>query len=425
MLGILLIGFFLMAAINIPIAFCMGIGVLFAMNFTTPLPLTVISLKMYSIVASFPLIAIPLYVIAGSLMNKSGITNRLINLAKTLIGFMRGGLSMSTVLACMFFGGVSGSSLADSAAIGSVLIPELNKEGYDPHFSAALVASAGTLGSIIPPSIAMVLYGVVTQTSIAQLFLAGFIPGVLLGVSFMIGCYVFAVINKYPVGPRPTIKSAAIALFEGLVPLGMPIIIVGGIYGGVFTATEAGMIAILYAMIVGVFVFRSLTVKDLIDTIFESALVASVPVLIISFSGGFAHLNSYTEVPKMISQMIYSVTSNKFLILFFLNIMLLVIGMFMDGAAVYPIVAPIFLPVLMQLGVSPIQFGAIMVVNLSIGMITPPVGGCLYTACAVAGLKPMAVARKSIIFLAVAIGVLFLVTYVPWISEYIPSLLSN
>ena len=425
MLIILLIVFALMLIINIPVAFCLGISVLVSLVVATDLTPTIISIKMYSIVASFPIIAIPLYVIAGNLMNKSGITTRLINLAKTLVGFMRGGLSMSSVLACMFFGGVSGSSLADTAAIGSVVIPELKKEGYDPEFSAALVASAGTLGSIIPPSIAMVLYGVVAQTSIASLFLAGALPGIILGISFMIICYIYAIIHKLPVGPKPTIKSASIALFNGLVPLGMPLIIVVGIYGGIFTATEAGMVAILYSLIVGVFVFRSLKLKDLIDTLYESALVAAVPVLIISFSGGFAHLNSYAEIPKSVSTMIYSLTSNKYLILFLINIMLLVIGMFIDGAAVYPIVVPIFLPLLIEMGVSPIQFGAIIVFNLSMGMVTPPVGGTLYTASAIAELSPMAVAKKTGPFLAVAFLILMLVTYIPWISEYLPSLMAN
>ena len=415
--------FFLMMIINMPIAYCIGFGVLGAMVLTTGLPVSIIPLKMYSMINSFPLLAIPLYVMAGNIMNKSGITTRLINLARVIIGFVKGGIAMAAVLASMFFGGVSGSSLADTAAIGSVMIPEMRKEGYDKHFAVALIASAGTLGGIIPPSISMVLYGVVSGTSIAALFIAGALPGVILGIAFMIVSYIYAWKHGYPVGPKPTVKGALKALVDGLLPLGMPIIIVGGIYGGVFTATEAGIIAILYALVVGLFIYRSLTIKDILEAIIESAETSAIPALIIAFSGSFAFLSSYADVPRTMSTFIYSITTSKVLILILINIMLLIIGMFMDGAAVYPIVVPIFLPLMKQMGISPLQFGVIIVLNLSIGLITPPVGGTLYTACAISGLQPIPVAKKALYFITVAIGVLMLATFIPWISEFLPSLM--
>lgn len=419
-------GIFISATvINIPIAFCVGLGVLGAMFFTTTLPLSLISLKMYSMMNSFPLLAIPLYIMAGSIMNKSGITMRLINLAKVMIGFTKGGLGMAAVLASMFFGGVSGSSLADTAAIGSVVLPEMKKEGYDENFSAGLIASAGTLGGIIPPSIAMVLYGIVSGTSIAKLFLAGAIPGILLGIFFMLIAYVFAWKNNYPVGPRPNLKKAARAIYEGLLPLGMPVIIIGGLYGGVFTATEAGIIALMYALVVGVLIYRTIKLKDILKSIIATAETAAIPCLIVTFSGTFAFINIYAEIPRTVSTFIYSVTDNRVVIMLLINLMLLIIGMFMDGTAVYPIIVPIFLPILIQMGISPLHFGVIIVLNLSIGLITPPVGGTLYTACAISGLQPLAVAKKAAPFIIVAILILMVITFVPWVSEFLPSLMGR
>lgn len=425
LLWILFAVFLVMALINVPIAFCLGMGVFAATVLTTPLPVSIIPLKMYSMMYSFPFLAIPLYIMAGSLMNKSGITSRLIALAKVLIGYLRGGLGMAAVLASMFFGGVSGSSLADTAAIGSLLVPEMNKEGYNKHFAVGLIASAGTLGGIIPPSISMVLYGIVSGTSIAKLFLAGAIPGVILGVGFMVVTYFVARARNYPVGPKPTLKSFLKAFYAGILPLGMPLIIVGGIYGGVFTATEAGMVAILYALVVGLLVYRSLKLRDIVDIMIEVAETAAIPCLIIAFSGSFAFLSSYADVPRTVSTLIYSFTSNKVVILLLINLMLLIIGMFMDGAAVYAIIVPILLPVLIKMGISPLNFGVIIVLNLSIGLITPPVGGTLYTACAVSGLQPLAVARKAIPFMLVALGVLLSATFIPWISEFLPGLMGR
>jgi len=425
MLLLLFVVFFLAMLINIPIAFCIGLGVLVSLVFTTSLPISIIPLKMYSMLSSFPLLAIPLYIMAGHIMNKSGITMRLINLSKVLIGFVTGGLAMSTVLASMFFGGVSGSSLADTAAIGSVLFPEMKKEGYDENFSTALIASAGTLGGIIPPSISMVLYGIVSGTSIAKLFLAGAIPGILLGVLFMLVAYVFARKNKYPVGPKPNLRNIIRAIYSSLYPLGMPAIIIGGIYGGIFTATEAGIIALVYALIGGIFIYRTIKFKDIVEGIIDTATISALPCLIIAFSGSFAFLSSYADIPKTISIAIYSITSNKIVILLLINLMLLIIGMFMDGAAVYPIVVPIFLPILMSLGISPINFGVVIVLNLSIGLITPPVGGTLYTACAIARLQPLDVAKKAIPFMIVALLVLMAATFIPWISEFLPSLMGR
>ena len=423
MVLILLSTFLLAMVINVPIAFCLGLGVFVAMTATTGLPISIIPLKMSSMLHNFSLLAIPLYILAGQLMNKSGISSHLLALAKACVGRIRGGIAMANVLDSLFFGGISGSSLADVASLGAMIIPEMKKDGYDVNFTGALTAATATLSGIIPPSISFVLYGTIAGTSIAALFLAGIIPGILLAFTQLIYCYVYARYHHHPVGPKIRFREFLHILRLNLIPLGMPIIIVGGIYGGVFTATEAGVVSVVYALIAGVFVYRNITLKDLADALIEAAIISAIPALIIAFSGSFAFLSSYADVPLKFSTFILSLTRDKTLILILINVMLLVIGMFMDGAAVYPIVVPIFLPILLSLGISPVHFGVIIVFNLSIGLLTPPVGGVLYAVCAVGDLNPMEVVKKMIPLILIAIGDLMLITYIPWLSEFIPSLM--
>ncbi|MDD4842424.1 MAG: TRAP transporter large permease [Sphaerochaetaceae bacterium] len=423
-MAIILIGvFFLAMLINIPIAFCLGLGVFVAMTVTTGLPTSVIPLKMNSMLNNFSLLAIPLYILAGQIMNRSGISAKLLALAKALVGRIHGGIAMSNVLGSLFFGGISGSSLADVSSIGAMIIPEMKKDGYDVNFTGALTAATATLSGIIPPSISFVLYGTIAGTSIAALFMAGIIPGLLLATVQIIYCYGNARFHHLPKTGMVSGREFWVIVKQGLIPMGMPIIIVGGIYGGVFTATEAGAVSVLYALIAGIFIYKNIGIKEMYEALIETAIIAAIPTLIISFSGGFAFLSSYADLPLKFSQFISSLTTNRTMILILINVMLLIIGMFMDGAAVYPIVVPIFLPILISMGVSPVQFGVMIVFNLSIGLLTPPVGGVLYAACAVGDLNPTKVAKKMIPFILIAIGILMLITYVPWVSEYVPSLL--
>ena len=423
-MAIILIGvFFLAMLINIPIAFCLGLGVFVAMTVTTGLPTSVIPLKMNSMLNNFSLLAIPLYILAGQIMNRSGISAKLLALAKALVGRIHGGIAMSNVLGSLFFGGISGSSLADVSSIGAMIIPEMKKDGYDVNFTGALTAATATLSGIIPPSISFVLYGTIAGTSIAALFMAGIIPGLLLATVQIIYCYGYARFHHLPKTGMVSGREFWVIVKQGLIPMGMLIIIVGGIYGGVFTATEAGAVSVLYALIAGIFIYKNIGIKEMYEALIETAIIAAIPTLIISFSGGFAFLSSYADLPLKFSQFISSLTTNRTMILILINVMLLIIGMFMDGAAVYPIVVPIFLPILISMGVSPVQFGVMIVFNLSIGLLTPPVGGVLYAACAVGDLNPTKVAKKMIPFILIAIGILMLITYVPWVSEYVPSLL--
>lgn len=422
---ILIAVFLLTMVINIPIAFCLGIAVFVAMSITTGLPISIIPLKMNSMLNNFSLLAIPLYILAGQFMNRSGLSAKLLTFAKALVGRITGGIAMANVLASLFFGGISGSSLADVSSIGAMIIPEMKRDGYDVNFTGALTAASATLSGIIPPSISFVLYGTIAQTSIAALFLAGIIPGLLLSFVQIVYCYVYARYHKHPKTGMVSGREFLAILKDSIIPLGMPLIIVGGIYGGVFTATEAGAVAVIYALLAGLFVYRNIGLKDFFDSLVETAIISSIPVLIITFSGGFAFLSTYGDLPLKFSRFISSLTTNRTMILLLINAMLFIIGMFMDGAAVYPIVVPIFLPILVKMGISPVHFGVMIVFNLSIGLLTPPVGGVLYAVCAVGDLNPTEVAKKLIPFIVIAIGLLMLITFVPWISEYVPSLMSK
>ena len=413
---------FLLLALNVPIAFSVGLACVVSIFLKVPMPAMIIAQKMYSGVDSFPLMAIPLYVLAGILMQEGRIMVRLIRFAKSLIGFVRGGLGMTSVLAAMFFAGVSGSSIADTAAIGSMLIPEMKKDGYGERFPTALVASAGTIGGIIPPSIAMILYGVVAEQSIAKLFLGGAIPGILIGFAFMGVCFFYSKKHNLPTGNKPRIREILISFFHSLLPLGLPIVIVGGILSGVFTATEAGVIAVFYALILSVFVYRSIRIRDLPRFILNATKISAVPSFVIATASIFAYLLALAEVPQLLYHAIYSISENPYVILLVINVGILIIGTFMEAAPVYPILVPILLPIIVSIGMSPIHFGVVMVVALSVGLITPPVGVCLFTACSVANVPISKVIKTLIPFILAETAILFLITYFPGLVMTLPNI---
>jgi len=413
MAALLLGTLFVLLAFNVPIAFSVGLASVFTVWLKMPIPTMMIAQKMYAGVNSFPLMAIPLYVLAGVLMQEGKIMVRLIRFAKSIIGFVRGGIGMASVLAAMFFAGVSGSSIADTAAVGSLLIPEMKKDGYGESFPTALVASAGTIGGIIPPSIAMILYGVVAEQSIAKLFLGGAIPGVLIGLSFMIICYFYSRKHKLPAGAPPRIREIVVSFLHSLLPLGLPLVIVGGILTGVFTATEAGVIAVFYALILSLLVYRTIRIRELPKLILKSAMISAVPVLVIATASFFAYLMAIAEVPQILYRAVTQVSQSPYIILLVINVGILIIGTFMEAAPVYPILVPILLPVVTSMGMSPIHFGVVMVVALSIGLITPPVGVCLFTACSVAEVPISRVIGRLVPFIIAETAILFLITYVP------------
>ncbi|MBP6333248.1 MAG: TRAP transporter large permease [Aminivibrio sp.] len=407
---------------GIPLALVMGITgivVLIAMG----VPLEVVAQRMFTGIDSFPLMAVPFFILAGDLMNRGGTTVRIIGFANSLVGHIRGGLAHACVVANMIFAGISGSSVADASAIGSIMIPSMEKSGYDLDFSAALNSVAATIGPIIPPSIIMVIYGVSVNVSVGGLFAAGFVPGILMGLALMIVVTRVAKRKNYPTSEGFSGKRVAIEFRSSVWALMAPIIILGGILGGVFTPTEAAAVAVIYAFFVGKFIFREITWRDVPQILFQSGITTGAILLIISLANVFAWVIAANQVPVKLSALFLSATSNPYVFLLIVNILLLIVGMFMETGAAIILLAPILAPIAVKLGIHPLHFGFMMVLNLAIGMATPPVGVCLFVSCGITGLSLEKVSAAAMRFVAALLGVLLLVTYVAPISLFLPKLL--
>ncbi len=407
-------------ALGFPVAFCLGMTSLVAL-IASDVPLSLMAQRMFTGVDSFPLMAVPFFVLAGELMNRGGTTWRLINFANVLVGRIRGGLAHSNIVASMFFGGISGSAVADASAMGTVLVPGMVRAGYDKGFSAAVTAASSTVGPIIPPSIFMVIMGVTTGLSIGGLFAAGIIPGLLLGFSMMALSYYLAIKHNYPRVEEPfTLRNLFISLKAAGPALLAPIIILGGILGGVFTPTEAAAVAVLYAMFLGLVVYKELNLRQLASVFVESAVTTAVLLLIIGMANIFAWVLTAEQVPQRIAEAMLSLSDNPYVILMLINIFLIFIGMFLEGGAAIIILAPTLLSVATGVGIDPLHFGFVMVLNIVVGLLTPPLGVCLFVVCGVTGLPLSTVTRSIMPFLALEFGVLLLVTYIPWIILVIP-----
>jgi C4-dicarboxylate transporter DctM subunit len=414
-----LITFVFMLCIGVPIAFVIGITPFIKMLYSGGIPSMVFPQRMFYGATNYMLASIPFFVLAGNLMNSSGLTKRIIRFAQIFVGSITGGLGMVTVIASMFFGGITGSANAECAAIGSIMIPSMKKEGYNLDFSAALIVTASTMGPIIPPSISFVLYGVMAGESIGKLFLAGAIPGVMIGLSLLMVTYFVAKKRNYPRMPRLKSKEAIIVIKDGILALIMPLIILGGIFSGIFTPTESGVIASIYALIIGFFVYKELTLKALFDAVFEAAKLSTMLLLIVSMSSVFSWALAADQIPTKLAELILLLSNNKYLVLLMLNIVMLIMGCILEPTSNLIIFTPIFLAIVKPLGIDTIHFGVIMVLNLTIGLITPPVGMCLFTACGIAKISLERILKPLVPLLAVVIGVLFLVTYIPWLSLYL------
>jgi len=418
------LSFILLLILGAPIAFCIGISSLIGLLSLEHTPLLLLPHMMFQGVDSFALLAVPFFVFAGTLMNAGGITRRLVSFAQVLVGHIRGGLALVNVVASMFFAGITGAAVADTAAIGSVLIPAMNEEGYDLDYSAAITAASSTLGPIIPPSIPMIIYGVSAEQSIAALFLAGIIPGLLVGAALMaVALYGGSRKKQLPdhcaaerrKGFGRGFKDALLALF-------MPAIILGGILGGIFTPTEAAAVSVLYAFVIGRFVYRELTLKQLPALMLESVVVTAVIMFIIANAAIFGWLMAALEMPQKLVTALTGVFSSRWAILLMLNLFLLFVGTFMETTASLIILTPVLLPLASRIGVDPIHFGAIMVLNLVIGLTTPPLGVCLFISSGIAGISLERISRAIVPFVLAAIAVLLLVTYIPALSVWIPHL---
>jgi len=409
--------------LGFPVAFCLGITSLVAL-IMGDVPLLLIAQRMFTGIDSFPLMAVPFFVLAGELMNRGGTTKRLIDFANVLVGRVPGGLAHTNILASMFFGGISGSAVADAAAMGTVLVPGMIRKGFPPGFSAAVTAASSTMGPIIPPSILMVLMGVTTGLSIGGLFATGIVPGLLLGISMMGLSYFMAVRYNFP---RETFPLSPKIIFKEFIracpALLAPFIILGGILGGIFTPTESAAVAVLYAFILGKYIYRELTFKDLADVFVQSGTTTAVLLMIIGMANIFAWVLTSEQIPTKIAQAMLAMTENPYLILMIINVFLIFIGMFLEGGAAIIILAPTLLAVTNSLGIDPLHFGLIMVLNLAVGLLTPPLGVCLFVVCGVTKIDLGVIIRAVMPFLALEIGVLLIVTYFPSLILFIPKLL--
>ncbi|MFZ9335803.1 MAG: TRAP transporter large permease [Burkholderiaceae bacterium] len=372
--------------------------------------------EMFNSINKFPLAAIPFFILAGNLMETGGISRRLVEFAKSIVGGVQGGLPMTCVLTCMIFAAVSGSSVATTFAIGAILIPALIKHGYPTPYAAALQATSAELGVIIPPSIPMILYGVSAEVSIGELFIAGFVPGLLIGCALMLFVWVYCKFKGWGKNDGDGRLGFGKATWQAGWALLMPVIILGGIYGGIFTPTEASAVAVLYALIVGMVIYREIRIKDLYPILRKSVISSAVIMFIIANAGLFAFLITRAGVPDAIGQWLKEVLQSPAIFLLGVNAALFVIGMFIETSAAIIVLAPILAPVAMHFGVDPVHFGLIMVVNLALGMITPPFGVNLFAACTVARISLDRIIGNLVPFVLVVLACLMIITYVPAIS---------
>ena len=412
-------------ALGVPIAFCIGLASAVAILMVGPsAPWIIVPNSMLNGMDSFPLMAAPFFVLAGDLMNRGGITVRLVNFANLLVGGIRGGLAQSNVVASMLFAGITGSALADTAAIGRILIPAMEREGYDRAYAAAITASSSIIGPVIPPSIAMVLFGVTAGVSIGGLFLAGVVPGVLIGVGLMTMAYVTARRRGFPVREVPVTRRLAWRISrDALIALMMPAIILGGIFGGVMTPTESAAVAVLYAVVIGVFVLRELTLRDLGSALLRSGMTTASIMLIVGTARIFADMLGSEQVPEQLALIVLSLSEDRWVILLLINVFLLLVGAVMDTSAAIIILVPVLLPVAASIGIDPLTFGIIMCVNLIIGLATPPLGVCLFVASDIARISVERLVATIWPFLLLEIGVLLLITYVPGLATALPRLM--
>ncbi|MBI5445368.1 MAG: TRAP transporter large permease [Deltaproteobacteria bacterium] len=419
----LVVAFVGLLLLGLPISYVLAGAGLAAVLVQGKLNLTIVAGKMFEGLDSFPLMAIPFFMLAGALMNEGGITRRLIHFAQVTVGWVAGGLGYVNVVASMLFAGISGSAAAEASAIGSVMIPAMKKEGYHEDFSAALTAAASTMGPIIPPSIPMILYGIIANVSIGALFLAGAVPGFLLAAGFMGLVWLFARRRGYPAGRLAPPREIVGAFKDALLALTMPGIILGGILGGVFTPTESSAVAAVYALVLGLFVYREIRWARLPALLAEAGIGTAIVMLVIGASELFGWILAAEQVPMRLAQGILSVTTQPWLVLLLVNLLLFVLGIWLEPAPLLIVLVPVLAPLAAKVGIDPVHFGTIVVINAVIGLVTPPVGASLFVVCSVGRISLEKISRAVWPFVGVAIAVLLLVTYVPALSTWLPRLL--
>jgi tripartite ATP-independent transporter DctM subunit len=422
---ILIASFIGLILLRFPIALVMFLSALFT-AFYLDIPLSVIGQRMVLGVNSYSLLAIPFFILAGQIMSEGGLALRLINLAQLTVGAIRGGLAMVNCVACMLFGNISGSAAADASSVGSVMIPMMKKKGYDADYSVAVTSAAAIQGVVMPPSYNMILYAIAAGgVSISSMFLAGIIPCLILLTALLITSYVIARKRKYAVGERVKLKEVPKIIRDGFLSLMTGVIILGGIFSGIFTATESGAIACLYAFILTFFVYRDIPLSHMKIILIKSFRNISMVLFLIGTSNSFAWVLTYLKIPVMITDALLTLSDNPVIILLLINVLLLVLGAPLDMAPLILIMTPILYPVVIALGLDPVHFGIILILNLGIGLITPPVGTVLFVGCAIGKVSIEQASKALIPFFFVMVGVLMLITYVPAISMWLPNMFSG
>jgi tripartite ATP-independent transporter DctM subunit len=425
MIGIWILfgSFLLLILMRVPIAFSVGLSTILTFLYLD-IPLNMITTNIVKGLNSFSLMAIPFFIFAGEVMGAGGISDRVVGLAKALVGQFRGGLAQVNCLDSMFFGGISGSPVADVSSLGSIMIPIMKKNGYDMDFSAGITMASSIQGLLIPPSHNMIIYAMAAgSVSIAKLFMAGVVPGVLLGISLMIYSYFVSVKRNYPKEESFSLKKLFIALKESIFGLMTIVIIMVGVLTGIFTATESAAIASVWAVIVTFFIYREVPFKEMWNILTKTLKTLAIIMILIGISTAFGWLIAYLKVPSMIISSIMGLTSNPIFILLLINTILLFLGMIMDMSSIIVIATPILLPIATSIGIDPVHFGVIMILNLGIGLITPPVGGVLYVCSGITGMKIEALTKAMFSFYVVMLIVLILVTYVPAVSMTLPNMM--
>lgn len=422
MSAILFISLIICFGLGMPIAFSLGVSSVATLQFGSDLPLRLVAQRLFAGADSFPLMAIPFFMLAGALMETGGISRRLVDFAHSLVGFVWGGLGMVAVVAAMFFAGISGAAAADTAAVGAVSIPAMIRKGYDKGFAAAVQAAGGTIGVIIPPSIPMIIFGVVGGVSIGKMFLGGFIPGVLIGASLMGLSYFQAKKRGYAKETFVGFREIGRTFLSAVWALIMPGIILGGILGGVFTPTEAAVVAALYGLLAGLFIYKELKIKDLPQIFAKAAVSTSTVMLLIATANIFGWILTAERVPQSVAAYLVTLTSSPWVLYALILVCLLIVGTFMETSASLIILTPVFLPVVQKFGIDPVHFGVVMVSALAIGMLTPPLGICLFISCNIANIKLSDIIKYVSPFLVVMIFCLILITFIPQLVLWVPNM---
>lgn len=423
-MGFVLLGMFLLlTALGVPVAFALCLAAATVLFFFMHMPLVMVTQIMYSGIDSFSFMAVPFFMLAGAFMSAGGVTTRLVTFSQALVGSFTGGLAQTVSVAGCFFAAISGSSAATTAALGSTMIDELEKKHYDRDWATGIVASSGVVGIVIPPSITMVVYGVIANTSIGDLFVGGFIPGIMMGISMMIVSWYFA--KKRGIKAEGTFswKAVLVAFKDSFFALLTPVIIIGGIYGGIFTPTEAAAVAAVYGIVVGLFIYKELKLKDFPKIIFQAVTGTTLIMFLVGAANVFGWLVTNLQIPQQVAKLVVTITSSPIVFLLMMNILLLIMGTLVNASAAVVILTPIFLPVAKTLGIDPLFFGVLMIVNLAIGCITPPVGLDLFVASAISEVPIERVVKACLPYLYALLVVLLILTLFPWFITVLPDLL--